>query len=699
MNILQLLPALDVGGVERGTVDFARYLMLHGHKSVVVSGGGKLVRCLDEVGARHYKLPVGKKSPVTILLMVRRLCEIINKENIEIVHARSRVPAIIGFLAAKFTNRTFITTAHGYYNTRVASRPMSWGRFVIVASHDMARHMREDFGTPYQRIKLIPRGVDLNEFKLAVREEDTSSRRKDFVIGMISRVTPLKGHTDFLKAVSIVARSVSGIKVLVVGEVPPSKKRYREELDLLVRRLGIANIVDFMGSREDIPDIISQLDVLVLPTKTPEAFGRVIIEAQAVGVPVVATKVGGIVDIIRDGENGLLVMPEDPHSIAEAILKVIKDRDLARSITAQARKDVEEKYSLAAMAEKTLGLYREALSLKNILVIKMGALGDVILSIPSLKAIRKKFPNSMIKVLVGLASSDAFRGCPYINERIVYNPDLKASRLKSVLDVAAKLRREDFDIVIDLQNNKKSHLISFLTMANYRYGYDNEKWSFFLNRRVKNIKTPMEPVEHQFRTLKLLGIERSDEPLEFWPSQEDEDWADSFLKENWMDPAHTLVGINIGASGRWQSKRWEADYIAQLCDSLAKKYNIRTLLTGVNKDLQAARDIVRATDSKPMISAGKTDILQLASLMKRCKVYITTDSAPLHVAASVGVPFIALFGPTDPKRHMPKADKYKLLTGNVKCSPCYKPSCGKKNKCMKRIKVDDVLAAVEGFLR
>jgi len=702
MNILQILPALDVGGVERGTVDFARYLMLHGHKAVVVSRGGKLVRRLDEVGARHYKLPVAKKSPISILFSIRRLCEIINKENIDIVHARSRVPAIIGFFAAKYTNRVFITTAHGYYNTHLTSKPMGWGRFVIVASRDMARHMREDFGVPYERIRLIPRGVDLSEFKFIGGDRETDkdehSKRRDMVIGIVSRITPLKGHADFLRAVAMVARTMPSIKVLIAGEAPPSKKKYREELELLARRLGIGNIVDFVGSREDIPEIISQLDVLVLPTKTPEAFGRVIVEAQAVGVPVVATRVGGVVDIIRDGENGLLAFPGDPHSIAEAIMKLLKDKELASSVVGTARRDVEGKYSLVGMAEKTLDVYSEALSLKKILVIKMSALGDVILAIPSLKAIRKKFPDAVIKVLVGITSSDALRSCPYVDERMVYNPDSGASRLRGIFDLASKLRREDFDIVIDLQNNKESHLLSFLSMANKRYGYDNEKWSFFLNRRVKDTKAPIEPVAHQFRTLKLLGIERSDEGLELWPSQEDEDWAQNFLKENWMDPRHTLVGINIGASDRWQSKRWEVDYIAQLCDVLAQKHNIRILLTGIDRDLGVAREISRLTDSKPIISAGKTDVLRLASLMKRCKVYITTDSAPLHVAASVGVPFIALFGPTDPKRHMPKVDNSKLLKGNTKCSPCYKPLCGKKNRCMKRITVDDVLAAVEEFL-
>jgi len=261
------------------------------------------------------------------------------------------------------------------------------------------------------------------------------------------------------------------------------------------------------------------------------------------------------------------------------------------------------------------------------------------------------------------------------------------------------LRKEDFDIVVDLQNNRFSHLLAFLSSAALRYGYNNKKWSFFLNRRVKDTRIPMDPIEHQFRTLKLLGIEKGDETLELWPSKEDDKWADDFLRENWMDSKRALVGINIGASSRWRSKRWDPEYIARLCDELAKRYNIRALLTGLDGDMKTAREIARISDSKPLISVGKTDVLQLASLIKRCKVYITTDSAPLHIAASIGAPFIALFGPTDPKRHVPKAKTYKVLRSNIRCSPCYKPICGKDNRCMKDIKTEDVLSAVEEFIR
>lgn len=701
MNILQILPELEVGGVERGAVDLAGYLVSKGHKSIVISGGGRLVQRLEKDGSKHYKLLAGLKSPFTVILMIRDTIKIILKEDIEIVHSRSRVPAIIGFAAAKLTGRVFITTAHGYYNTGFFSRPMSWGRFVIVASRDMAKHMMEDFQTPYDRIRMIPRGVNLDEFRFLKHggsAEKEPFKRKDFVIGIISRITPLKGHADLFRAAAMIFRKMPNVKLLVAGDAPYSKPKYRHDLEALARQLGIGNIVEFMGQRSDIPEILSKLDVLVLPTRAPEAFGRVIIEAQAAGVPVVATRVGGVTDIICDGENGLLVFPEDPGSIAEALMRLFKDRTLGLSIAANARKNVEEKYSLSVMAEKTIRTYEDALALKKILVIKLSALGDVVLSIPSLEAIRKRFPQAVLKVLVGESSSKALENCPYIDERIIYEPDRIDKGWKGLLKLSGRLRKEGFDIVIDLQNNRVSHLLSFMSMANSRYGCDNGKWSVFLNKKIKDSGGSLEPIEHQFRTLAMLGIERKGEVPQLWPKEEDYKLADDFLKENWIDERRILVGVHMAASAKWQSKRWGVGQIAELCDALAKKHDVRAVLTGTAEDISAAKEIARLSAGKPIIAVGKTNILQTAALISRFKVYVTTDSAPLHIAAAVKVPIVALFGPTDPDRHMTKTGQWTILKSNIKCSPCYKNVCPKNNRCMKDIKVEDVLTAVEKYI-
>ncbi|MEI6631556.1 MAG: glycosyltransferase, partial [bacterium] len=217
MNILQILPELHVGGVETGTVDLARALVKLGHKAVVVSAGGELVRDLEACGARHYHLPVHKKSIFAILKLIPELQKIIKKENIDIVHARSRVPAWIAYFAARRSGCLFITTCHGYYKKHLFSSVMGWGKRVIVLSNAIGRHMIDDFSVPHERIRLIPRSVDLDKFKFLSPEK---KRKEEFNVGIIARLTPIKGHLHFIKAMARVARVAPRLKIWIVGDAP-----------------------------------------------------------------------------------------------------------------------------------------------------------------------------------------------------------------------------------------------------------------------------------------------------------------------------------------------------------------------------------------------------------------------------------------------------------------------------------------------
>jgi len=199
MNILQILPALESGGVERGTIDLADALIARKHKAVVVSSGGGLVSQLDAMQAIHYKLDVHKKSLFSVIGCTIRLIEIIKKEEIDVVHARSRVPAWISFFATRFTDAVFITTCHGYYSKHFFSRVMGWSKYVIIISQIIGRHMIYDFKVPKDKIRLIYRGVDLNQFMFQQRL-DFDFKQGEKTIGIIGRITPLKGHTHFIKS-------------------------------------------------------------------------------------------------------------------------------------------------------------------------------------------------------------------------------------------------------------------------------------------------------------------------------------------------------------------------------------------------------------------------------------------------------------------------------------------------------------------
>ncbi|MFC1508177.1 glycosyltransferase [Candidatus Omnitrophota bacterium] len=690
MNILQILPRLEVGGVETGTVDFSRELVKRGHKTIVVSNGGRMVKLLLDAGARHINLPVHKKSLFTMVVMIRRLKRIIKEERIDIVHARSRVPAIIAFFASRRSGASFITTAHGYYSTHLLSRVMGWGRFVIVASSVIGRHMIEDFGVPRERIRFIPRGVDLDKFRFTPIE--TSHHKAEYKIGVVGRITPIKGHVFFLQAIARVVRIFPKARILIVGEAPQNKPEYKENLKALIRKLNIEKHVEFLGSRHDIPKIMSGLDLLVLPSVGQEAFGRVIIEAGASGVPVIATRVGGVVDIIESGRTGILVKPGDIMEMVESILKLLKNRSLAKNLAFEARKKVEKEYSLIRMTEETIKLYEDCCSKKNILVIKIGAIGDVMLAVPSLRAIRNSFPDAFISVLVGSESKCILKRCPYIDDIIIYDRRFKDRGLKGLIKIGGVLRRKLFSFSIDLQNNRFSHIVAWLGAIPKRIGYNNRKFGFLVNSPLKHVKIRVGPVEEQFRVLKRAGINTvgASKRLEVWPSKEDFIYIDNFLKDAWVRENQILIGINIG--GSWNTKRWPLKCFAKLSDMLATK-DIRIVVTASKNEEKLAKDFDSMTRSKIINASGKTTVTQLAALIKRCKVFITGDSAPMHIASSVGTNFIALFGPTESRRHFEPTKKGIVIQKSVSCGPCYKPKC-KKHICMEKISVDEVYKQV-----
>ena len=699
MHVLQLLPTLDVGGVERGVLDLARGLIRCGHQVSVVSSGGRLVPELTASGATHSAMPVHYKSPWLMWQQVPRLTELIRAAKVDVVHARSRVPAWIGWAAARRAGVPFVTTCHGFYRPHLGSRVMTWGRTVIVPSEGLGRYLIDRFDAPPERLRVIPRGVDLAQFPFREpRPSDHSGRGgAPWRIGLIGRITPLKGHDVALQALHQLLQRGVPVRLCLIGEAPPDKPHLRRRLEELARSLGIAEQVEWLGMRSDIPDCLRTLDAVIAPSTYPESFGRSLMEAQAAGVPVVASRAGAFAELIQDGRTGLLVPPGRPGELASALRRLIEDPAMRQRLVRQARQRVEETFTLERMVDQTLDVYQDCLAKPRVLVWKLSALGDLVLATPSLRAIRRRFPGAPITLVVGRPLYDAVARCPYVDDVLVYDPARKDRTWLGKRRFIRRLARGAFDVSLDLQNSRFTHLAAALAGVRIRIGYAR-RWKRLLTQPVPLPKGRLSPVAHQHRLLAAAGVAPDGEHLEVWPSPLDEQRVEELLRELGVDAAKPLVGIHPGGSARWKTKRWPAARWAALCDRLAEQ-GIQVVMTGSQADEDLGVRLAQLARSRPHLAAGKTRLMELACLIRRCQVYVTLDSAPLHLAAAVGTPAVALFGPTDPARHVPPSPSLRVIKKDVFCSPCYSTRCRTiTHACMKRISVDEVMNTVKELL-
>lgn len=691
MKTLQILPSLELGGVERGVVDLARALKARGEDMVVVSSGGSLVAQLNKMGVRHYTLPVHKKSPGAFSL-VDKLVEIIQREHVEIVHGRSRVPAWIGWMAAQKARVPFVTTCHGYYSDHFFSRIMGWGKRVIVISRVVGRHMIDDFGVPPDRIRLIHRGIDLSQFTFVPQKYD--SVPKIFRIINVGRLSPIKGQVDFLRAVHHVRREIPNLEVWIVGSEGKGKTRYTELLQRTTRQLGLDSCVKFMGTRRDIPELLAQADLLVLATRIPEAFGRVVVEAGAVGTAVISTRVGGVLDIVDDGENGLLVPPGDVQSLTRSMTALLKDRAKCRKLARSMREKVEKNFGLDQMVDKTIDVYREVKAEKKILVIKLGAMGDLILAVPSFRMLREKFPEARIALLADRKLAPSVSACPFLDEIIPVDRS-KMSKPAYLFRLAKRLRRDGFDVSVDLQNSKWTHLLAFFAGVRERAGFRRGRFGFLLNRCETPPKSPEPPVRNQFRVLSKLGVQQFDDRLELWTTPRAEQNAAEWFSV--LPDGRPAVGFVLGSSPQWETKRWPLESFRELSSRLIRELNCSIVLLGSKDDVPLAYRFLAEPLEHVLDLTGRTSPKDLIAVAQKLAAVVSGDTAPLHVAAASGTPLVALFGPTDPKKHMPPAESAAVLSKRLSCQPCYSGRCKNSEKlaCLKKISVDEVFEAVK----
>jgi glycosyltransferase involved in cell wall biosynthesis len=364
MKIVQILPELNAGGVERGTLEIAARLVRECHEAIVISNGGRLVEQLERGGARHVTMAVQRKN-LSSLFKVRAMRRFLTDERADIVHIRSRVPGWITWLAWRGMNPAtrprLVSTVHGFYSINSYSAIMTRGERVIAVSNCIRDYILANYPkTPEEIIRVIPRGIEPEKYGTGFQPSNEWLKKWQAghpglagkcVLLLPGRITRLKGHGDFFNLIAALKSEKVPVHGLVAGDTHPQKQEYMGELREMVSRLGIADELTFLGHRGDIREVMSVSNVVLALSQQPESFGRTVLEAMALGKPVVGYDCGGVGELL----GGLF--PEGRVALGNAAELLEVTREVIRGRNAPL--PVGEPFTLDAMCRSTLEVYRE----------------------------------------------------------------------------------------------------------------------------------------------------------------------------------------------------------------------------------------------------------------------------------------------------------------------------------------------------
>ena len=370
-TILQVIPSLTSGGVERGTLEIARKIVESGNNSIVISAGGPLVAKLEKEGSKHIELNVASKNPIVIWRNAYKIADLIRNNNVDIVHARSRAPAWSCYLASHYTGVKLITTFHGIYSfsnsiKKYYNSVMTQGLIVIAVSNFVKQHIIDNYKIEKKRIRVIHRGVNHEEFSQKLLTEEALNKfrekynvpTKTPVILLPSRMTRWKGHLVLIDAIEKIKHL--NFYCIIAGDLS-KHPNFVNDIKNKIQEYKIQSHVQLFGNELEMIGLYGIADIVLSTSIEPEAFGRTIIEAQSMEKIVVATNIGGACETIIDGKTGFHVTPGDASDLAKKmayVLEILGSVD-AQKITTSARDSVIKDFSLELMLKNTLSIYKE----------------------------------------------------------------------------------------------------------------------------------------------------------------------------------------------------------------------------------------------------------------------------------------------------------------------------------------------------
>ncbi|MDD3056256.1 MAG: glycosyltransferase family 4 protein [Aliarcobacter sp.] len=358
MRVVQVIPELNEGGVERGVVELNREFVKKGIESFVISAGGKLENQINLDGGNHLKFDVCSKNIFTAFRRVKGLKKILKELNPDIIHVRSRVPAWLVYFANKSLKIKVVSTVHGFNGVGFYSSIMQKSDAVICVSNSIKEYIQKHYQTSENKITVIPRGIDLELFNPKnIDETFIENFKKEFnlkdkfIVSSVGRVTQLKDYETFIKAILLVKKEIPNIVGLIVGGVRSDKEDYLNSLKSLIKELKLEDNIIFTGSQSKIEQIYALSDVIISSSKKPESFGRAVAEAICMNKPVIATNHGGVKDIIIENENGFFFEVGDYKELASNILE-------SRTLSFDGYGYISSNFSLENMVGKTVEVYK-----------------------------------------------------------------------------------------------------------------------------------------------------------------------------------------------------------------------------------------------------------------------------------------------------------------------------------------------------
>lgn len=332
--------------------------------------------------------------------------------------------------------------------------------------------------------------------------------------------------------------------------------------------------------------------------------------------------------------------------------------------------------------------------MRRILIVNVNWLGDVLLSTPFIRAIRKKYPDAFIGCMVVPRCREILEGNPHIDELIEYDESKGHKGIFGKIQFISKIKSFHFDEAYLLHRSLTRTIIVSLAGIKKRIGYTTRKRKLFLSHKVPFLPLFTHKVEYFLNIARNIGADIEETHYDFHILDKDRIFIRNFLATSGLSQEDSFAVIHPG--GNWLPKRWPAENFASLSDEIFKIFNIRVVISGGSDDVDLSRFIAKRMTTTPIIAAGILSLKQLGSLLENSKFIVTNDSGPMHIALAVRIPVVALFGPTSARITGPYGPgKYKIVRKSIECSiPCYNLIC-QDNRCMKQIEVEDVITAIK----